>query len=185
MKILVNVFHPNLKDSKINKAMMSALNGQKNITVRDVYKEYGSLKFTDTIPLEKEKKLLKEHDRIVFQHPIYWYSCPPLMKKWIEDILLDDWAWGKNGTDLKGKEWVHAVSCAGDLNSYRPGDFNGFSLGEYLRPFQQTSVLCGMKFCPTFAIHHVYQLSDDALKKTTRNYLKFLTTKKLIREYEA
>jgi glutathione-regulated potassium-efflux system ancillary protein KefG len=179
MKILVNVFHPNLKDSKINKAMMSALNGQKNITVRDVYKEYGSLKFTDTIPLEKEKKLLKEHDRIVFQHPIYWYSCPPLMKKWIEDILLDDWAWGKNGTDLKGKEWVHAVSCAGDLNSYRPGDFNGFSLGEYLRPFQQTSVLCGMKFCPTFAIHHVYQLSDDALKKTTRNYLKFLTTKKL------
>ena len=50
------------------------------------------------------------------------------MKKWIEDILLDNWAWGESGKGLLGKEWLHAVSCAGDLNSYRPGDFNGYSL---------------------------------------------------------
>ena len=78
MKILVNVFHPNLKDSKINKAMMSALNGQKNITVRDVYKEYGSLKFTDTIPLEKEKSYSKSTTESFFNTQFIGTVAPHL-----------------------------------------------------------------------------------------------------------
>jgi glutathione-regulated potassium-efflux system ancillary protein KefG len=183
-KVLVNVFHPNMNESRINKAMMEALKDQPSITVRNIYAEYGNLRFTDTISVEKEKDLLLSHDRIVFQHPIYWYNCPPLMKKWIEDVLLDDWAWGTNGKGLLGKEWLHAVSCAGDLNSYRPGDFNGYSLGEYLRSFQQTSVLCNMHFRPTFAIHHVYKISDKELKLATQRYLEYLKTENLNREFE-
>ena len=185
MKILVNVFHPDLKESRINKAMMEAISNQTNITVRDLYREYVDLKFTETISLETEKKFLLDHDRIVFQHPIYWYNSPPLMKKWVEDVLTDDWAYGERGNELSGKEWLHAVSCAGPNTSYRPGGFNGFSLGEFLRPYQQTAALCKMVFCPTFSIYHVCHLSDEQLMQAVKDYLVHLTTEKLIREYES
>lgn len=25
---------------------------------------------------------LKQHDRLIFQFPLYWYSTPPLLKQW-------------------------------------------------------------------------------------------------------
>ena len=30
--------------------------------------------------IEEEQKLLVEHDRYIFQFPLYWYSSPPLLK---------------------------------------------------------------------------------------------------------
>ena len=34
-----------------------------------------------------EQAVLMAHDRIVFQHPFYWYSTPPLMKQWLDELL--------------------------------------------------------------------------------------------------
>ena len=180
MKVLVNVFHPDLEKSRINKAMIGAIANQPSITVRDMYEEYGHLSFKDSIPVDKEKEVVVNYDRVVFQHPIYWYSGPPLLKKWVEDVLTEDWAFGEKGNDLRGKEWMHAVSCGGSRESYQPGGFNAYSLGEFLRSYQQVSVLCKMNFCPTFAIHHVFHLSDEQLAVATQEYVDTLNRDRLI-----
>jgi glutathione-regulated potassium-efflux system ancillary protein KefG len=31
--------------------------------------------------------LLLQHDVIIWQHPFYWYSFPPLLKQWFDMVL--------------------------------------------------------------------------------------------------
>ena len=184
MKILVNVFHPNLERSTVNKVLVEAIKGIPNITIRDLYREYRDLTFRDKIPMASEKEHLVSHDRIVFQHPVYWYSIPPLFKKWIEDVIDDSWAWGPHSDQLAGKEWLGAVTCAGDVDSYRPGNFNGYSLDEYLRPLQQTASLCHMHYRPLFSVRDVFNLSDEALQQEAERYKTTILSEQLSREFE-
>lgn len=93
MKILVNAFHPDLQRSIVNRRWLEELAHHAEITVNAVYQHYPDWK----IDVAREQQLLTSHDRIVFQHPFYWYSAPSLMKKWLEDVLTYAWAYGPGG----------------------------------------------------------------------------------------
>lgn len=79
-KILVLFFHPRFEESKANSALVQAIPKDGLVTFWDVYEQYPDF----DIDVKKEQTLLLTHDVIVWQHPFYWYSCPPLMKQWIE-----------------------------------------------------------------------------------------------------
>lgn len=93
MKILVLAVHPHMETSVVNKAWAEELSKHDNITVRDLYKEYPD----EAIDVAKEQQLCEEYDRIVFQFPLYWYSSPPLLKKWQDLVLTYGWAFGSEG----------------------------------------------------------------------------------------
>ena len=114
MKILVNLFHPHLDSSRVNRAWARRLAAQPDITVRDIHALYPD----GRIDVVAEQKALLAHDRLVFQHPFYWYSVPPLMKQWLDDVLVYGWAYGPGGDALAGKEWVSAISTGGPADSY-------------------------------------------------------------------
>ena len=145
MKILVNLFHPHLDSSRVNHAWAQRLAAQPDITVRDIYALYPE----GRIDVEAEQQALLAHDRLVFQHPFYWYSVPPLMKQWLDDVLVYGWAYGPGGDALAGKEWVSAISTGGPADSYQAGGYNGFSMSEFLKPLQQTAHLLKTRFRPT------------------------------------
>ncbi|MCW5200358.1 NAD(P)H-dependent oxidoreductase, partial [Desulfobulbus sp. F4] len=75
-RILLNLFHPNLDLSRGNRMLAEEARKLPNLTFRDMYQEYPDFK----IDAKKEQELLLEHDLIVFQHPIRWYSGPALLK---------------------------------------------------------------------------------------------------------
>lgn len=100
MKILVNLFHPHLDGSRVNRAWAQRLAAQPDITVRDIYALYPE----GRIDIAAEQQALLAHDRLVFQHPFYWYSVPPLMKQWLDDVLVYGWAYGPGGDALASKE---------------------------------------------------------------------------------
>lgn len=75
-KTLVIVAHPNLTTSTINKTWKGRLSQESDITVHDLYATYPN----GTIDVAYEQQLLLEHERIVFQFPLYWYSSPSLLK---------------------------------------------------------------------------------------------------------
>ena len=163
MKILVNVFHPHLQQSSVNRAWVDALK-QQEVTVNSVYEQYPDW----TINIEREQALLLEHDRIVFQHPFYWYSVPPLMKKWFDDVLTYGWAYGPGGTRLNGKEWVSAISAGGPKDAYQAGGYNNYSMSELLKPLQQTANLIGMKFLPAFILHGAVQVTPEQIAQSAK-----------------
>lgn len=171
MKILVNVFHPHLANSRINRRWLDELEGQAGITINLLYEHCPDW----NIDVKREQSLLLEHDRIVFQHPFWWYSAPPLMKKWLDDVLTYSWAYGPGGTALQGKEWVSGISTGGPTESYQSGGYNNYAMSELLKPLQQTANLTGMKFLPPFILHGAVQIGDDEINASAKSYLAHIT----------
>ena len=89
MKALVVQAHPNIEESRVNKRWREELAKHPNdIEVHALYEEYPDWQ----IDVEREQRLLEAHALIVWQFPLYWYSCPPLLKKWLDDVFTYGWA---------------------------------------------------------------------------------------------
>ncbi|WP_445505972.1 NAD(P)H-dependent oxidoreductase [Niallia sp. 03190] len=174
MKVLVNVFHPNLNESKVNKKWVERLQSE-NVTINNLYEKYPNWKFD----LDLEQKLLLEHDRIVFQFPFYWYSTPPLLKKWLDDILTFGWAYGTGGDKLKGKEFVLAISAGGAQKSYQSGGYNNYTISELTRPLQQTANLIGMEFLSSFVLYQAVVASEQEIEKSAEDLVKHILNPEL------
>ncbi|MFM7294568.1 MAG: NAD(P)H-dependent oxidoreductase [Burkholderiales bacterium] len=171
MRILVNMFHPQLKTSRINRRWVEELESQAVISINRVCERYPDW----NIDVARAQVLLLEHDRIVFQHPFWWYSTPPLMKKWLDDVLTYGWAYGPSGTALHGKEWVSAISTGGPAESYQCGGYNSYSMSELLKPLQQTANLIGMKFLPPFVLHGAVQIGTEKIDASAKSYLTHIS----------
>ncbi|MGT2357467.1 NAD(P)H-dependent oxidoreductase [Staphylococcus aureus] len=44
--------------------------------MHDLYREYPDF----IINVKREQELVENHDNIIFQFPLYWYSSPSLLK---------------------------------------------------------------------------------------------------------
>ncbi len=170
-KILVLFAHPRFEDSVVNTTLVRAAEKLPFVTFRDLYELYPDF----DIDIKKEQELLKAHDIIVWHHPIYWYSCPPLMKQWIDLVLEYGWAYGKDGNQLKGKWVFNAVSAGGSKEVYAHEGRNRYSIPEFLRPFEQTARLCQMIYLPPFVVHHANIATREVCSSFGENYSNVLT----------
>ncbi|MFE3892663.1 NAD(P)H-dependent oxidoreductase [Priestia sp. YIM B13446] len=169
-KTLVIVAHPNLTTSVINKTWKDRLIQETDITVHDLYATYPN----GNIDVAYEQQLLLEHERIVFQFPFYWYSSPSLLKEWQDVVLTYGWAYGSEGTKLRGKEFMLAISTGGPEEAYQAGGYNLFSMSELTKPFQATSNLTGMRFLPTFTKQGVRVLTDEQVRESAEELVRHL-----------
>lgn len=166
MKVLIILAHPNLESSRLNRTLFDKVQSETNITTHDIYQEYPDWK----IDISREQTLLSQHERIVFQFPLYWYSTPPLLKKYVDDVFEYGWAFGEGGWKLKGKQFMVATTLGVHPDVYRAGGMGQFTLSELLRPLQATAVFCEMLYLPAFAVGG--ELSDDALASQAEAYLE-------------
>lgn len=170
-KILVLFAHPRLEKSRSNSALLGHFPKHRDITFRDLYELYPDM----NVDIAKEQALLSAHDIIVWHHPIYWYSAPPLLKQWIDLVLIFGWAYGPGGTALHGKTVFQAVTTGGPRQAYSAEGYHGSTLLEFLRPFQRTVTLCGMRYLPPFVVHGTHKLTDDELASHGADYADLLT----------
>jgi glutathione-regulated potassium-efflux system ancillary protein KefG len=170
-RILLNLFHPDIDNSRGNKILSQRIRDLPHVTFRDVYREYPDFK----IDVRHEQQLLLDNDLIVFQHPFYWYSSPSLFKEWQDKVLEQGFAFPPGvGDKLNGKHWLTVVTTGGPEDAYRSGGFNNYTISELFRPFQQTANLCGMKWLPPFVLHSVLPAGIEGFKNISddeiRNY---------------
>ncbi|MBZ5748890.1 NAD(P)H-dependent oxidoreductase [Metabacillus rhizolycopersici] len=170
MKVLVIVAHPNIEKSVVNRAWLGELEKHPDITIHELYKQYPDEK----IDVEREQRLCEEHNRIVWQFPFYWYSSPPLLKKWQDEVLTHGWAYGSNGTKLHQKEFLLAVSTGSAKERYQAGGRNQFSMSELLKPFQATSNLIGTRFLPAFVFNGAYTSIDVEIEESAKEYANYI-----------
>ncbi|OBZ12226.1 NAD(P)H-dependent oxidoreductase [Bacillus sp. FJAT-26390] len=172
MKTMVIAAHPQLNTSRANQAWLLELQKNSNIHVRDLYNEYRDW----NIDIEKEQQLLLQYDRIVFQFPLFWYSCPPLLKKWFDDVLTYGWAFGADGECLLGKEFIVATTTGGTENEYRSGGANWHTISELLRPIQSTIAKCNGVYLPAFVTYNANRGTDEYLSQEAKKYAKHIET---------
>ncbi len=169
-RILVNFAHPRFESSATNRLMVSAVKDIEGITFNDLYEEYPDF----LIDIKKEQKLLLEHDVVIFQHPFYWYSVPALLKEWQDVVLESGFAYGEGGFQLKDKYWLNAMTVGGTDDSYSKRGYNGYPLDQFLKPFEQTAVFCGMKFFQPFVVYDAIRISKEATIDAAENYRKLI-----------
>lgn len=163
---LVLLAHPNLQKSRVNRALAEAISGLEHVTVHDLYDTYPHF----VIDVKREQELLLQHQRIVFQHPFYWYSSPALLKEWQDQVLEYGFAYGHAGTALAGKEFLTVCSAGGDASTYSREGRNHFSMAELLTPFQQTARLCNMVWQPPLVFHDVLDWNHEQLEGAKEQY---------------
>ena len=147
-RILVLLAHPSLDRSEVNRPMVDAVRGIDGITLVDLYAEYADFQ----IDIDREQARLLAHDVIVFQHPLYWYSTPSILKEWQDLVLEHGFAYGSEGTALHGKLLFNALTAGGLEAAYHAEGYNHFTIRELLHPIEQTAMLCGMTYLPPFAL---------------------------------
>lgn len=169
MKTLHLVFHPDLNSSRVNSIWKQRIEESGAVTkTRDLYADYPDFQ----IDVEREQADLLAHDRIVLQFPFFWYSTPPLLKKWLDDVLTYGFAYGSEGDKLKGKEVQLIVSVGGPEESYMPGGYNSFSVTEFLRPLQQSFFLCQMTYLPPMWMHGSVAADADKIDFYAKEWIK-------------
>jgi len=154
--ILVLYVHPRSERSQANRRLKRVAEGLESVTVADLYAEYP----TYEIDVDREQERLAAHDVIVFQHPVYWYSAPALMKEWIDLVLEYRWAYGPGGEALQGKVWLNAVTAGGAPEAYTAEGRNRNDLRSLFAPFEQTALLCGMRYIQPFSLFSAHDRRD-------------------------
>src|SRR5271157_5587068 len=157
--ILVVLAHPDIRASRINRALVEALSGLGDVIVHDLYRQYPDSR----IDVKKEQGLLLKADTVVFQFPFYWYSSPALLKEWEDKVLEYGFAYGSKGTALRGKRFFVALSTGGPEAAYSPAGSNRFNMDEFLRPYEAMANLTGMGYQKPFITHGARTLDEAGL----------------------
>lgn len=171
MKTLIIAAHPDIAHSRVNKSWLNAAKKDGNFVIHEIYKEYPNWQ----IDVKKEQGLLEKFECAVFEFPLYWYSYPPLLKKYFDDVFAYGWAYGSKGKALNGKKFALAVSVGDDKHEYSKDGHIGFSIEEVITPFKSAVNFVGAKLLPSFfAFGFSVNPSDELVENSTKEYMKFL-----------
>ncbi|WP_440959565.1 NAD(P)H-dependent oxidoreductase [Oceanicaulis sp. LC35] len=170
-RVLVYFAHPGRRYSRANLTMAEAVDHLAGISFVDLYEEYPR----HDIDIETEQARLADHDVIVFQFPLFWYSTPSLLKDWIDLVLEHGFAYGEGGEHLKNKALLCAITASSAEEAYSPDGFQHYPLRTFLTPLEQTARLCQMSFLPPYVLYESLKASEDErLIAHTRGYKRLL-----------
>lgn len=183
MKTLIIITHPDLEASVINKRWMEELKKYpEKYTVHELHKSYPD----GSIDVEHEQSLIESHGNLILQFPIYWFNCPPLLKKWLDEVLTYGWAYGSKGDKLKGRKIALAVSAGIKKEDYSVTGRYHYPLEHILSPFETTFRYCDADYRSFYAFYGSESApgemepgteiaaSVSILEQSARGYLNFI-----------
>ena len=154
-KVLVIYAHPEPHNSVANQVMIKKIESLEHVTVHDLYATYPDF----FIDVNLEHELLAQHDVIVFHHPLFMYSCPALLKEWMDRVLGKGFAFG-DGQSLKGKYWRSVITTGGKKEAFSPKGYNKYPLEQILQPFELTAALCLMHWIEPLVLYWARNVSE-------------------------
>jgi glutathione-regulated potassium-efflux system ancillary protein KefF len=157
--LLVIQAHPYPNRSRANRALGRAIDGLSGVEVRSLYDLYPDF----SIDVAAEQAAMARADTVVWQHPIYWYTAPALLKLWFEKVLTVGWAYGPGGNALSGKGCQWVVTAGGDDDGYTPQGIHQHPFDAFVPVVRQTARFCGMVWLDPLVLVGAHQVGDAEL----------------------
>ena len=161
---LLLLAHPEFAASRVNRALLAAVDGLPGLDVAELYALYPD----GRIDAAAERARLLRADRLVLQFPLQWYSTPPLLKAW-QDAVLTPLFYGEPDVAAltAGLPMLAATTTGGPPQSYLPA---GMTMDELFAPLRATARKCGWRWQAPFAVHDTRNLDDDGLLRASAAY---------------
>lgn len=177
-KTLVVVAHPNIDTSVVNQRWIAEIKKYNDrFTVHELYKVYPDWQ----INVREEQARIEEHSGLVLQFPLYWFNCPPLLKKWLDDVYTYGWAYGSTGKKMQDRKLGLAVSAGISKEDFSKSGRCGFTLSEILRPFEMVAKYTHASYQPIFTFHGAIsvpniqpQYTAEELEQNAKDYIMYL-----------
>lgn len=178
--ILIISGHPALRDNSFaNKIIMEDL--EKLLPeatfdcLSDLYPDY-------RIDVEAEQKKLVAADIIVLQFPIFWYSMPALLAKWMEDVFVHGFSHGTTGKALVHKKLLLSFTTGAPESAYDAS----FPVEAMAERFVRTAGLTGMDYVGFIYTGGVsYSLRADAEKRAEMAVASHAHAQRLIEKIQS
>ena len=111
------------------------------------------------IDVEQEQNKLLKADIIVLQYPVFWYSMPSLLEKWMEETFKHGFSHGSTGDKLKGKKVIISLTTGAPEEVYE-------NIDEFLNPIKASCKLCQMEYVGSIVTYGVsYQIRNEKGKE--------------------
>lgn len=135
--------HTDLKSSVANKTILETLATRlpeaEIVKLDELYPDF-------QIDVEAEQKKLLRADIIVLQFPVFWYSAPSLLERWMEETFKHGFSHGSTGDKLKGKKLVLSFTTGAPEEMYSPDGAMGYAIDDFLPCFKAMCRLCQMQY---------------------------------------
>jgi glutathione-regulated potassium-efflux system ancillary protein KefF len=158
--------HPYPDRSRANKKLLAAVRDLPDVEVRSLYDLYPGFDFD----VPAEQAALVRARIVVWQHPIYWYAPPGLLKHWFDKVLLRGWAYGEGGRALHGKRCLWVATTGGETSAYGSDGMHGHPFSAFVPAVEQTARFCGMHWEPPIVLYGAHRVSDAALDRAAEEY---------------
>ncbi len=122
------------------------------------------------IDVEREQALLTEHEFVIWQHPMYWYSVPGLLKHWFDKVLVRGWAYGAGASALRDKRCLWVCTTGGDAAAFTPHGMHAFGFESFVPAIEQTARFCGMQWQEPTIVHAAHRVTVEELEQAALNH---------------
>jgi glutathione-regulated potassium-efflux system ancillary protein KefF len=127
-KVLLVAGHTDMENNSVaNKTIVEEFHRLMPDAELDILSElYPDFK----INVEAEQQKLVAADVIVLQFPVFWYSQPSLLHKWMEDTFCHGFSHGSTGKALVGKKLIASFTTGAPAEAYAVDGPMGHTVDE-------------------------------------------------------
>jgi len=164
--VLLVYAHPHPGRSIANRALVDAVRDLPGVALHRLYDRYPDF----AIDVAAERERLAAARLVVWQHPLYWYSVPALLKLWFETVLERGWAYGEGGTALAGKDCLWVVTTGALPDAYAPDGKHGHPFAAFAPHVEQVARFCGMRWLEPIVVHGAHVAPAEQIETRARAY---------------
>lgn len=141
--ILVISGHTDLSASVANKTILEEIAKElpeaRIVKLDELYPDYKI-----DVPAEQQKLIWA--DIVVFQFPLFWYSAPSILERWMEETFQHGFSHGSTGDRLKGKKLILSFTTGAPEAMYRKEGPVGYTIEDFLDCYKATCRLTRMDY---------------------------------------
>ena len=169
-KTLVIFAHPYFEHSTTNVALIKAYEDCEQLVFRDLYEEYPDFH----IAAFRERKRIREFERLIFHFPIIWFGLPPLIQLWIDEVFDMSWK-AESNHPLMNKDAIIIVTMGASEESYQHQGLYKTTIEELMKPLILSLSVTGIKIKEIISIYNADNLEEPELLEMTEKIKQSVT----------
>lgn len=160
MKTLIVVSHPYPEQSHTIKSLEQTARSFSDVEVRNLESLYGN--DLNNFDVRAEQIAHEAADRVIYMFPIHWFNLTPMLKAYMNAVWAYGWAFGPDGTALKGKNFQVVATAGATAFTYSHAGIIECTMDEVLSPLKASAKYVGMNYQQPIAFYEA--MGADAAK---------------------